>query len=80
MIPQADRLRARVGIAWMINPVLNLNRWAADRQLTAYIEPERGEPMPGWPVCGGCAVMTATRQVWWRPDTVAEMLDHFAPE
>ena len=81
VIPQADRIGARAGISFFINsPLATLNRWAHDDQLTAYLEGERSEPMQGWPVFRGCAVITASQRVWWVPVTVGEMLDFYARE
>jgi hypothetical protein len=81
VIPQADRLGARAGISFFINsPLATLNRWAHDEQLTAYLEGERSEPMQGWPVFRGCAVITASKRLWWLPVTVGEMLDFYARE
>jgi hypothetical protein len=81
VIPQADRLGAKAGISFFINsPLAPLQKWVADEQLTAYLEGERGEPMHGWPVYRGCAVLTANKQVWWMPVSVGEMLDYYARE
>lgn len=81
VIPQADRLGGRVGISFFINnPLATLQRWAHDDQLTAYLEGERSEPMHGWPVYGGCAVLTAERRVWWKPVTVGDWLAFQARE
>jgi hypothetical protein len=75
VIPQADRLGARAGISFFINrPFARLQPYAEDEQLTAYLEGERSEPMQGWPVYAGCAVLTANRSVWWLPVSVGEML------
>jgi hypothetical protein len=81
LIPQADRLGAKAGISFFINsPLATLNRWAHDEQLTASLEGERGEPMQGWPVFRGCAVICASQRLWWVPGTVGEMLDFYARE
>lgn len=81
VIPQADRLGGRVGISFFVNsPLATLQRSVHDDQLTAYFEGERSEPMQGWPVYRGCAVLTADRRVWWVPVTVGEMLDFQARE
>lgn len=81
VIPQADRLGGRVGISFFINsPLATLQRWAYDEQLTAYLEGERSEPMQGWPVYSGCAVLTAERRVWWVPVTVGDWLAFQARE
>ena len=81
VIPQADRLGARVGISVFINtPLATLNTWAQDEHLTAYLEGERGEAMHGWPVYRGCAVITHNRRLWWQPVTVGEMLAYYARE
>jgi hypothetical protein len=81
VIPQADRIGARAGISFFINsPLATLNRWAHDEQLTAYLEGERSEPMQGWPVFRGCAVVSASQRVWWVPVTVGEMIDFYARE
>lgn len=81
VIPQADRLGARVGITFFLNsPTATMNRFAQDEQLTAYLEGERGEAMQGWPVYDGCAVLTADRRLWWLPVTVGDWLDYQARE
>jgi hypothetical protein len=81
VIPQADRLGAKAGISFFINsPLTTLNRWAHDEQLTAYLEGERGEPMQGWPVFSGCAIVSNAQRLWWQPVTVGEMLDFYARE
>jgi hypothetical protein len=81
VIPQADRLGAKAGISFFINsPLITLNRWAHDEQLTAYLEGDRSEPMQGWPVFRGCAVISADQRLWWQPVTVGEMLDFYARE
>ncbi len=81
VIPQADRLGARAGISIFINsPLAAMNRFVHDAQLTAYLEGERGQPMQGWPVYGGCAVLTPQRRLWWLPVTVAEWLGFQARE
>lgn len=81
VIPQADRLGARVGISFFVNqPTARLQRWMHDEQLTIYLEGERSEPMQGWPVYGGCAVLTPARRIWWLPVTVGEWLDFQARE
>lgn len=81
VIPQADRLGARVGISFFVNqPMARLQRWAHDDELTMYLEDERSEPMQGWPVVGGCAVLTPTRRIWWQPVTVGDWLAFQARE
>lgn len=81
VIPQADRLGAKAGISFFVNnPLATMNRFVHDEQLTAYLEGERGEDLMGWPVYGGCAVLSSERRLWWLPVTVGEWLDFQARE
>lgn len=77
----ADRIGPRAGFSVFINaPLATMNRWAHDEQLSAYLEGERGEPMQGWPVYRGCAVIGPERRIPWVPVTVGEMLGYFERE
>lgn len=77
--PQAaERIGPRAGFSVFINsPLVTTNRWAHDEQLSAYLEGERGEPMQGWPVYRGCAVIGPERRIPWVPVSVGEMLAYF---
>lgn len=77
----ADRIGPRAGFSVFINsPLATMNRWAHDEQLSAYLEGERGEPMQGWPVYRGCAVIGPERRIPWVPVPVGEMLAYFERE
>jgi hypothetical protein len=77
----AHRIGPRAGFSVFINaPLATMNRWAHDEHLTAYLEGERGEPMQGWPVYRGCAVIGPERRIPWVPVTVGEMLAYFERE
>jgi hypothetical protein len=77
----AQRIGPRAGFSFFINaPLVTMNRWAHDEQLSAYLEGERGEPMQGWPVYRGCAVIAPERRLPWMPVPVGEMLAYFERE
>ena len=77
----AHRIGPRAGFSFFINsPLVTMNRWAHDEQLSAYLEGERGEPMQGWPVYRGCAVIAPERRLPWVPVSVGEMLAYFERE
>lgn len=80
--PQAaERIGPRAGFSFFINsPLVTMNRWAHDEQLSAYLEGERGEALQGWPVFRGCAVIGPERRLPWVPVTVGEMLAYFERE
>lgn len=77
----AHRIGPRAGFSFFINsPLVTLNRWAHDEQLTAYLEGERGDAMQGWPVYRHCAVIAPERRIPWMPVSVGEMLAYFERE
>jgi hypothetical protein len=77
----ARRIGPRAGFSVFINsPLVTMNRWAHDEQLSAYLEGERGEPLQGWPVFRDCAVIGPERRLPWVPVTVGEMLGYFERE
>ena len=74
----AHRIGPRAGFSFFINaPLVTMNRWAHDEQLSAYLEGERGESLQGWPVFRDCAVIAPRQRLPWMAVTVGEMLAYF---